>query len=617
MPMDDKQVAKMADNLRNFWNGRNEKFEAWYKLREMRDERKRPNQLSIALNDARVFLDLAIHMLSHRPPRIRVPVLGESDPEQETAGRAELFLAGVQRQINQDRYRMGLEPWQRALADFMCSTGWWAVENQVLKNPDGTPLFISDVLDPAQVYPQYGHRETRALAHIYPTTLATVQSKARDLSWDGDFSGDGNAEAEIQSVWWIEDDDEGEVVVFNSVLIGQREHRGKTSSLITARPPAPVEGLDRIPIRTGPVAGWSVRSSRPGDRTAQARYGESILEAGAPIYDMKNEFATIILRKAQDTVEPTTKLRSRSGRWTVAEDDLRSGVAIPLATDQDIEYGIKPPLTADVGNLVMPLLEQGVQRAGASDLFLGAVRPADLAGAGFALSLMEPHMLSKLVPFAMMMEMVGAERDSSFVETFRDGDFKPVRLSSRNDGNRGVRRVFFNEWKPADMPEHSVVNWEIKIAMPDDSRQRIVTARQAKPDGDLLDIDTLLEDYIQVDDVDRVKKGIRRAVLMRDPAVAAVEAVMEMENYAAELRADAIEFAQAGDDATADARLGAAVRVERLIEQRIQAMEGGPARGGPEQGPPGLEPETFGTQAVRDLAAPLTAAQGIPGVGAQ
>lgn len=615
MPRDKDELKRVVADLRRFWTPRNARFEEWYALREMKDKYKQQGELSVALNDARVLLDVSIHMLSHRPPVIRIPVLDKTEPEQKAAGGAEHFLQGIQRQIDLDRSRMGLAPWARDMADFMLCTGWWSELRMVLKNPDGTPNFISDVIDPAEVYPDFGYNMLRQNVHAYWTTLSEVQSKARLLQWEGDFTGDGTQEVEVQDVWWLEEhpDDSERLLVYNAIMVMQPQRRSgrnvrRIEDLILAKPASVSEEFAEIPLRTGPVGGWAVRGSRRNARDAQVRYGESILEAGRPLYDAKNLWFTIALRKADESLHPNALFRSPNGRFVVGENDLRSGKGIPVTTHQDIEYPQKPGLTSDVTNVVMPMLEDGVQKAGATNLLLGVIQPQDLAGAGYALSLAEPRILSKLVPFKLAMERVGSDRDTYFMEEFRTGKYKSIKLVSRTDERRGLRDVYYREWSSDEMPETSVVDWDVQISMPNQMQTKIAIARQAKPTGDLLDDDTILEQILEVGDIDRVKRGMRRMETMRDPAAAAVETIMELEDFAEALQDEAAGFREQGDERAAAKRERAAERVERIIQLRIQQLEGS-QRGQTNEN--GLPPQSFGTQLTRQLGGTLGPAQGI------
>ena len=599
-----EEMKKAATSWEQFWGVRNRRFEQSYSLRAMEDKYQKQNFLSIALNDARSFFDLALFLISGKPPVIRVPILGKSDPEQERSDLSELGLQGVQRLIDRERMAMGQESWLRAMADFMLATGWYAHMRMVVKNDDGTPQFISEVWDPAQVFPEFGQGQLVGVAHIYPDTLASVRAKAEALDWEGDFSGDGTIEVWVKDIWQVETTRKGSKV-YNAIVV-TGTGIGK-DGIEVAKPPDELEALKEIPIRTGPVGGWAVRSSRPKDLDSQARMGEGILEAGKPVYDAKNIWATLVMQKVHDAAQPLTQLKSRQGRWTLSEGDLTAGHAIATKLDEDILYPQKPPLPSEIGNLIMPMLNTAIQRASISDLFYGNVQGMDLAGAGFAISLLEPNALSKLGPYATALEFVGSERDSYFLEEFRSGGYKPVRIAGSSDQTSAVRRVFYREWSPDDVPESTLVDWEIRLSTPSDLIQSLAIARQAYPDGDLLDLDTLLERVLKVDQVARVKRGIDKARLQRTPLYAAIRQVETAQGYARELRqAGRIELLR-GNLEGAKAKETLAAMVEAGIQATIAGLQGS-NRGQTDR--EGIPPEVLSPQITRQLGGTLGPGKG-------
>lgn len=510
----------------------------------MLDKNAKRGFLSVALNEGRTFFDLALFFLSHRGPLIRVPILAKSEEEQLRSSLSEIGLASIQRKIDMERFLQGEEPWLRTLADFLLSTGWFATMDMVVRSEDdGTPQFISDVYDPALVYPEYGNRRMERLAYIYPATLGVVQSKAEALNWTGDYTGEGGQIVWVNVVWeWRGNR------LHNSILIEGRKKSGGTDSVTIAKDGLEPENLKDIPIHTGPAAGWAVRSSRPGRANQQMHLGEGVLEAGRPIYDMQNIWTTLIMQKAWDSAQPTMAARSRSGRFTVSEADMVAGVIIPMKLDEELAAIQKPDIPPSIPNVIMPILGRGSQRAGIADLFFGNVENMDLAGAGFAISLLEPNALSKLAPYAKPIEMLGKTRDAMYLEAFRSGDFSPIRIGGRSEDRSASRQAYYQDWSPGDIPEHSYVDWEVQLATPSQLIQAIAIARQAMPQGDLLDIDIVLEQLLKVDDVARAKEGIREAQMGRDPRVVAIRVAREIRDYANELReAGDTEFAEAAD----------------------------------------------------------------------
>jgi hypothetical protein len=533
MPQTLEEAKKLTGRLSKHWLPRNQRFNEWYKLREMRDELSQPGQISIALNDARTLFDIALFFLSHRAPVVRAPLLGKSDAEQERSQLAEQALRAIQFDIDRRRFESGLNPWRRDLADFLLSTGWWAVSNMVPPG-DGSspPLFISDVHDPAEVYPLFGDGRTAAIAHIYELPLAVVQERQRLLNWEGSLKGDGMQTTTLTDYWYWEGDR-----LYNHIWVtGVRGGTTGGGNLVELKKPEEPEPFSEIPLKTGPVGGWAVKTTRTGDINPQKRQGESILESGRPIYDALNTWATLIMRKAHDAVEPTFLASSRGGTFTVSEEEITSGHVIPVSIDENLRAVDKPDIPISIGALIMPMLSRGAERAGISDLFFGNVQNMDLAGAGFAISLLEPNALSKLAPYARTIELIGGERDSGYIETWRTGSYGPIKLSGRSDDVAETRKVYFTEFDGTKMPESSRINWELKLATPNQLLQALSIGRQAIPTGDLIDIETWLENIAQVDDPVRVLDGIAKADMLRDPRVRAINAAKQMRLYAQELR---------------------------------------------------------------------------------
>ena len=622
MPPSVDGAVRAVRDLKKQWRPRNDHFEKWYRLREMRDDNAQAGYVSAVLNDARTLFDISLFFLSHKPPVVRVPVLGKVDAEQVRAGTSEVALTAIQRMIDRDRNLSGLQTWQRDMSDFLLSTGWWSDTNLVLKNTDGTPLFVADVNDPAEVYPEFGYRRTSRIVHSYPASLGLIRSKARALNWTGDYSGDSAQDVNVHVIY--EYDDDG--AVWNTVLVEAARYRarrdGMPSGFEVAIAPMKTD-LFEIPLRTGSASGWAVRRSRPGSKDEHLkRYGESILEPGRPIYDAKNLWATLVMQKAHDASQPTMLARGRGGRFTVSEEDMLAGTIIPVDLDEGLERVDKGDLPQSIQSIVLPMLERGEQRAGISDLFFGNVSGLDLAGAGFAISLLEPNALSRLAPYADALEFIGSTRDSYFLEALRNGKFKPIKLAGRGTQDiSSARQVYYKEFDSKDIPEHSYVDWEVTLATPSQLLQALSIARQAIPQGDLLDLDTVLEKVLKVEDPARVKEEIKLAESARNPLVQQVETIVNLETYASELRKQAKGYQNAGDSDSANVYRKAASRVEDIITQTVEgaartATAGGglPASLGALGAAPGARPEAAGTQTGGALNGDLAAA-GAPAGG--
>ena len=127
-----------------------------------------------------------------------------------------------------------------------------------------------------------------------------MRAKAQALNWSGDYSGDNKQDVMVHNTYEMDDDG----TVWNSVLVESVSYRNNRKSGPTgfevAIAPTKTD-LECIPLRTGTASGWAVRRSRPSSKTEQMKhFGEGILEAGRPIYDAKNLWATLVMQKAHD-----------------------------------------------------------------------------------------------------------------------------------------------------------------------------------------------------------------------------------------------------------------------------------------------------------------------------
>ena len=618
-----EELRNTTKRLQDHWRPRNARFDKWYALRAMKDDNEQRGRVSVALNTARTHFDLAHFFLSHRPPTVRVPILGKPNIEQEHSGRAEQMLLGVHRSIDKDRRGGGYSSWQRDMSDFLLSTGWWSDLNMIHKGKDGQPIFIADVLDPSEVFAEFGYNRIERVVHTYPASLAVVQAKQRILNWQGAFRGDGTQEVSINSIWEYGPNDE----VQNTVYVeGLGRTRIGIESAVIAVPTMTVEGMTELPLRTGSANGWAKRSQTMELRTPQQLYGESILEAGRPIYDAKNLWATLTFQSIADTVQPTYMARGRGGRFTVSEQDMIQGI-IPVDLDEEIAAVRKPDIPASTMGMVMPLLDRAEQRAGISDLFRGITEGQDLAGAGFAISLLEPNALSKLGSFAKELEYIGSTRDSMYIEALRNGDFENIILAGSTQTASDTRRLFYHEFDVSkDLPEHSFVDWELDLATPSQMTQTLAMARQAIQEGDLLDIDTVLERVLKVEDPAAVKERIEIERTRKSPLVQQVEQTIELQQYANALRREARAFRERGRTEDFVLYNRAATMVEQILEQQTRPQQPAGQGASPPQLPgipggmipqtPGASappPEAAGVQLGRQLEGGLTPAQGIPG----
>ena len=156
--------------------------------------------------------------------------------------------------------------------------------------------------------------------------------------------------------------------------------------------------------------------------------------------------------------------------------------------------------------------------------------------------------------------------------------------------------------------------------------QTLAMARQAIQEGDLLDIDTVLERVLKVEDPAAVKERIEIERTRKSPLVQQVEQTIELQQYANALRREARAFRERGRTEDFVLYNRAATMVEQILEQQTRPQQPAGQGASPPQLPgipggmipqtPGASappPEAAGVQLGRQLEGGLTPAQGIPG----
>ena len=204
--------------------------------------------------------------------------------------------------------------------------------------------------------------------------------------------------------------------------------------------------------------------------------------------------------------------------------------------------------------------------------------------------------------YADALEYIGSSRDSFYLEKLRRGNFAPFTVTGRNTQDLSeARRVFQHDFNASDIPEHSVVDWEVELATPSQLMQALSIARQAYPQGDILDLDTVLERVLKVKDPAAVKEGIQLRETEQNPVVQTVQNIIDIEKYASDLRRQAAGHRRAGNREDAAALNRASGTLEAILEQMTQGAAnqalGNAGMGGGIPAQPGMNPQQFGTAA--------------------
>ena len=145
------------------------------------------------------------------------------------------------------------------------------------------------------------------------------------------------------------------------------------------------------------------------------------------------------------------------------------------------------------------------------------------------------------------------------------------------------------------MPEAYDLSVELKLALPNDLITRITIARNARGGNDpLLDLDTILDEILEMQDPELVKRRIAEDMAEADPTMLQLKKIISFKKRANELRAEGkTDIADILDELT-----------NSMLQQASGQNKGAQPRGAQGVSPEVLPPEAQGISP--DLAQAIT-----------
>ena len=568
MPLPDSLIKKL-DQAHRIWALRNARIRDLWNLiidhngKPGTDSLEAPGQESVCGNDPITDLSLSIHLLSTIPPRHRLLTSPDDNVVKELAGKAERALVSMWRSLDDDRLDSGLDSWVRELAFWMGLTGCYDVAPRV-EVVDGQPTFIADIHNPEFGYPIYGDRHLMFYTYTYPATIGHVLDKAEvyESSLPHSLQGrDPTEPARIADAWEF---DAGKV--YNTIAVMAPEPH-------LLRPRLHMEQFSRIPVLVGTVGGIP----RFPSRVANAAVSGSILWQNERIYATLNRWRTHQMQLARDASQAPL-IVAGSGLEVTKDNTRKSDIRLQgdilftpntQASVRRVDPGAMP---VDI-RIVDSQLEGMRQRGSYPALLFGGLN-VDLSG--FAIQQLLNAAFHRLGPHKAAIERIVSRVDRIWLEGFREAN-KPITISGRD------RHSYFREeFTATDVPESFDCMVDLRLSLPSDLLSRLSAARSAKQQGPILDMDTILDEILQVDDPTLVKRRIDEDNTEGHPIIVQLKFIKELFEYSQELR-------QKGQGQLA-------AIVEALVKSMMtQATQAAGAQSKPSQPAPGaMPPEAAG-----------------------
>ena len=384
-----QDVTKRCGSLKNLWSRRDRKFREWYDILKLKDNMAEDKKESFVSNNPRTFYNLSLHLLTPNPIPHRFPVDGLTDDEIQKTSAAEKTLGNIWRKQDVDYRRQGKQSKMRALASYILSFGWYAVQMGV-----DVDEFIADVWHPMDTYPMWDENGLVEVAHIFKLRDRAARHRMTNMGMN--FSAWGNADVKIFDYWFIDSD--GDVAhamasSLNNFLIEPVKH----------------PELKCIPVAVGPVGGLPDMGQI--DTYWQDNYGESIVATNAEMYKNYDRIKSFLQQAIRDATEPKW-LELSSGTEILNEAGMSESGSIFRGSPNDVVHSLTyPPIPVELAQSLYSY-EQQIQQGSFSPMMFGNIVTKVAA---YTLSQMAQAAQQVLRPYHEAMQDVISDVDNFFI----------------------------------------------------------------------------------------------------------------------------------------------------------------------------------------------------------
>ena len=585
MEKDEHKILGRTRDLQTFWSARDAKIieeREYIRNQILQPVTIKKGFVNVRLNEAPVFFDLAVSILSGYDPKFTLPLTSQEETEKAKANKGERFFSGVYRENDRKQLALGNKRWLEQLAWYICG-GWYAVFPHIETDEKDNPEFVWEVYDPITVYPRWSSGKMIELARVYWTNEDSAYQMAKNNDWIlPTRSGNIHQNVEIRSYWTLENGEVENVVFIDDKLSKEITHE--------------VE-FDEIPILAGAVGGSPAGASGMSDKNWTARNFASVIQNNRGMYDQLDRWVSIQMQVGYLASHPPTIEYTKSGQPKLKPEELGAGSLIHRQIGETIDLLREATSSVDF-NSVFSFINQAVQKGSVAPIVYGL---APYGESGFHGSMLFGSVERKLGPYMYALQRIIGECGIRTMRQYREGGYKSVELIT--NPRRG--EDFIEEFNPKkDIPKATYAKVDIPFKLPLDRMQTIVAARQAMEEPAILSLETLWEQWdLGVDDKDLEFERIINDQMLRLPIMRLITVVEKLTD-----EADKQEYM--GKFERADKIRGYATLVEEQIRSQITMGQGLEAGEGEARQVPGgrFSPERFG----RSRAGERYAAGGAP-----
>lgn len=501
-------LGKEVDALRSYWAPRTRAFERWDALRNLTEGPREVGLESMVTNDARTMFALAVFLASAAQPKRSVSIGSQGPRAQRKSGKSERAVSSWWSEIDERRLKSGLEPFRYDLAYWMCLYGWYATMYGV----DDKGIPFATALDPSGAYPQFADGLAR-FVYSYDSTLAGARLIGK--RYGTTIRGRDDLQPCRIAEWWHRDSEEG---TCHHAIMASGLKRG----WVFLAEPEEVN-TPEIPVLCGSVAGSPKRDGK-GQKDAGSVFYEN-----ERVYADFNRWLSFLMTLSKEHAQaPIIARNIEIDPTQLRPMDIRDTSAVITTDDPEAAIlRVGPgPAVVEVQQF-LGIIDAMLQRGGFPYIIYGGLG-RELSG--FAISQLLQAAERRIGPQVDRMAAIDSIISQAWLEDYKKGAYSAQTISGTAPGH--VRELYVEKFGPKDVPEVFKVMTEIPIRVGNDLMARMSIARQAMGQGAILDLDTILEQILQMDDPTLIKDGMGAdaARTMLIPLKAALELKMEAQS---------------------------------------------------------------------------------------
>ena len=511
------QIQTEANELENYWKERNVRILEDRDIINLVKQPLQEGEKNWVSNEPKTFYDTAKSLISSYPPRVRMPLSMNYDPEEkDKISKTERLALGIFRQINDRRMGIGESFWLRDLAHWILS-GYYNVFSWVKKTGDEV-YFMADLWDPLTCYPWWDNEKMVRFARSYECDKTTAMGLVD--SWKGsglkfDFKFPLNQEHVKLINYWRDN---------SYVKNGKLTHQIKNAILmgdVVIKPLTLHKQFSRIPIFSGTV-GIPEKSAS----NWQSLNGENIIAADRDMYDYTNTIFKLWAEITAAMAWPNIVTTSQSGKPVIKPEQAKGHGSIMAKRHGELIELLKTASTPSEARDLMAVINQWKQKGALPDIVYGGV-PVELSG--FAISQLMAAIKYKMAPYLVTMQYVVAQVLTELLMQYKRGKFSKISLTTVDvKSPKKDQKFFVEDYSATDVPDRVFMEVTIPVTSPLDKTQQIIFARQALTEPQLLSMETIWDEILEVQDSEQEYERISQDRMLRDPIVQQIAIIEQL-----------------------------------------------------------------------------------------